>query len=160
MPASVSPGQTHCSPTLSWAISTSGLPVKRLPGVGLLLPSSNVHAHDEKPQTQYAVAPVFAGSPFRPLAYRLDGVDISQGMIEQARRRGICDHLDQADLLAYLKRSSNSYDLVIGGEVFRFFSDVKPLFRAVRAALKPRGYLAFSIDRLDGHALRRTTNRI
>ena len=39
-----------------------------------------------------------AGAAFRPLAARLDGIDLSPAMIEKARARGIYDHLAVADL--------------------------------------------------------------
>ena len=45
-----------------------------------------------------------AGAAFKPLAARLDGVDLSPAMIEKARARQIYDHLQVADLQTALGR--------------------------------------------------------
>lgn len=86
---------------------------------------------------------------FRPLAHRLDGVDISHGMIERARQRGLYDHLEKLDLLSYLNKSSNTYDLVISAGVLQFFSYVEALFASANKALRNSGYFSFTVDKLD-----------
>lgn len=90
------------------------------------------------------------GTLFRPLAFRLDGVDVSQGMIEKARQRGLYDHLENVDLVRYLDKSSTAYDLVISAGVLQFFGDLETLFASTNKILRSEGYFGFTIDKLDG----------
>src|SRR5690349_12885866 len=84
---------------------------------------------------------------FRPLAHRLDGVDVSHGMIEKARQRGLYDHLEELDLISYLNKSSTTYDLVISAGVLQFFSDVATLFASANKVLRNDGYFSFTVDK-------------
>jgi predicted TPR repeat methyltransferase len=86
---------------------------------------------------------------FRPLAHRLDGVDVSCGMIEKARQRGLYDHLETLDLISYLTKSSTTYDLIISAGVFQFFSNMETLFAGANKVLRNGGYLSFTVDKLD-----------
>ena len=49
-----------------------------------------------------------AGAEFRPFCDRLIGVDLSAGMIEQARAKGLYDRLVTADLFDYLASVGNA----------------------------------------------------
>jgi predicted TPR repeat methyltransferase len=89
------------------------------------------------------------GILFRTLAHQLDGVDVSYGMVEKARQRGLYDHLEIMDLIEYLNKSSSTYDLVISAGVLQFFSDMETLFAGVHKVLRNEGYFTFTVDKLD-----------
>lgn len=96
-----------------------------------------------------------AGKLLRPLARRLDGVDISPEMIGQARKLGSYDSLDVAEITDWLCRAATrSYDLVAACDVLVYFGDLAPIFEAVRRILKPGGCLAFTVERGDGDGVK------
>lgn len=86
-----------------------------------------------------------AGERFRPLTHRLHGVDLSKGMVAQARRKGIYDRLDVADLLHALACDA-AYDLVLAADVFVYVPDLHPVAAAVAARMTPDGLFAFTVE--------------
>lgn len=89
------------------------------------------------------------GSVFRPLARRLDGVDLSPGMLAKARERGLYDQLDEGDLLAAMSARPATYDLITAFDVFLYVGELQPVFAAAAVTLRPGGLVAFSIERGD-----------
>jgi predicted TPR repeat methyltransferase len=93
-----------------------------------------------------------AGALLRPQAARLEGVDLSPGMLEQARRRGIYDALACGDIVEHLEALSAPVDLVLAADVFVYLGDLAPVFAASAAALRPGGLFAFSVEALGAAA--------
>ena len=87
-----------------------------------------------------------AGLAFRPLAARLDGVDLSPAMIEKARRREIYDHLEVADLESALAAPGPAYDLILAADTLVYLGDLASVFRAARGKLSPDGFFLFTVE--------------
>ncbi|MCS6931607.1 MAG: methyltransferase domain-containing protein, partial [Acetobacteraceae bacterium] len=87
-----------------------------------------------------------SGVALKPFAARLEGVDLSPRMLEEARRRGIYDALHEADLLAFLPRHPARYDLVAAADVLNYLGDLTEALAGIAAALRPGGHAAFSIE--------------
>jgi len=81
----------------------------------------------------------------KPIASQLDGVDISEHMLEIARRKNHYDSLFCDDILRYLSNTNEHYDLVTGSGVLIFFGDLSGMFAAVGQRLKPDGYFVFTL---------------
>jgi predicted TPR repeat methyltransferase len=90
------------------------------------------------------------GPLIRPHAQRLDGVDLSGGMIEKARLRGGYDALVVAELTAYLQMNLAAWDVVLSADTLIYFGDLTPVMSAAYAALRVDGWLAFTLEALDG----------
>ncbi len=93
-----------------------------------------------------------AGAAFRPLAARLDGVDLSPAMILKARARGIYDGLDIADLETALSASGPHYDLILAADTLVYLGDLACVFGAAHARLEPEGYFIFTVEKADGES--------
>ncbi|HMA52234.1 MAG TPA: tetratricopeptide repeat protein [Magnetospirillaceae bacterium] len=95
-----------------------------------------------------------AGLAVKKLARRLDGIDLSEKMAEQARKRGVYDKVTVGDLLAL----SGIYDLVIAADVLIYLGDLAPVLQTVRKVLRSGGHFAFTVERGegDGYTLRPT----
>lgn len=87
-----------------------------------------------------------AGLLLKPLARRLDGVDLSSAMLARAAERGVYDRLDEGDLLATLAERAGQYDVVAGVDVLIYFGDMRPVFEGAAQALRPGGWLVFSVE--------------
>jgi len=98
------------------------------------------------------------GELFRGLAATLVGVDLSAGMIEQARRRALYDRLEVAEMIQALRAGPSRYDLALAADVLCYVGDLSEVFRAVAAALRPGALFAFSVELHDasGWVLRPT----
>ena len=89
-----------------------------------------------------------AGAVFKPLASRLDGVDLSPAMIEKARARGIYDHLAVADLETALGTAGAVYDLILAADTLVYLGDLTAAFDGAAARLAPEGYFLFTTEAL------------
>jgi len=90
------------------------------------------------------------GPLLRPLAARLIGSDLSPGMIDKARERGVYDELRVEPLEDTLANASDEFDLVVAADVFVYIGDLDPVFAACAQALKPGGLFAFSTEHAEG----------
>lgn len=97
------------------------------------------------------------GLQFRGIAGHVDGVDISQNMLDQAETRRderagrVYDKLHLLDLRRYLLDCPpSSYDLITAGNVFPYVGGLTPVFDGVVTALKPGGIFTFSIEPTQG----------
>lgn len=89
------------------------------------------------------------GELLRPFAQDLTGVDLSSGMLEQARRNRGYDHLEEAELTAFLAAHPGAYDLIFSADTLVYFGDLAAVLTAAADALDPGGILAFSVERLE-----------
>jgi predicted TPR repeat methyltransferase len=95
------------------------------------------------------------GASFRPYCDWLVGVDISPGMIEQARAKGLYDRLVVADLMEFLTAETGTqYHLALAADVFVYCSDLAPIAAAVAKVLAPGGLFAFTVETHDHPGVR------
>ena len=88
-----------------------------------------------------------AGAVFKPLAARLDGVDLSPAMIEKARARGIYGDLKVADLETALAAAGPRYDLILAADTLVYLGDLGKVFEGARDRLSPNGYFLFTVEK-------------
>ena len=94
-----------------------------------------------------------AGEIFRPHVDHLTGVDLSPGMIAQARKKAVYDRLQADDLNAFLNAKAGShsrYDLAVAADVFVYFPDLAPLLASTARVIEAAGILAFTVETHDG----------
>ena len=98
------------------------------------------------------------GPLLRPLADRLDGVDLSPRMLEAARAKGVYDGLAQGEIAAHVAGLAQSPDLVLdlvtAADVLVYVGDLEPLLRALAGRMAPGGLLLISTEAADGAGYR------
>jgi len=97
------------------------------------------------------------GEHLRAVTGKLEGVDISGGMLKRAGAKNIYDRLVHADLNDYAMPTGA--DLVTAADVFIYVGALDTLIGGIAAALPMDGVLAFSVERHGGPedmALRRS----
>lgn len=87
-----------------------------------------------------------AGPYLRDYAKRLIGVDLSENMLEHARRRNTYDELLHADLVEHLQQHADTYDLIVAADTFNYFGDLGDLLTACFGSLKENGWLVFTLE--------------
>jgi len=85
----------------------------------------------------------------RPLARHLTGVDLSGGMLEHARARGLYDALEEAELVAFLTGRPAAFDLIVAADVLCYFGVLDGALTAAAVSLRPGGRLAFTVEALE-----------
>ena len=97
-----------------------------------------------------------SGCLFRPLANRLDGVDLSPVMLERARQCGAYDSLTASEISAHLMGLTHQYDVLLAGDVLAYFGRLSGLFRGVAQATREGALFAFSVEAWQGSGYRLT----
>lgn len=87
-----------------------------------------------------------AGPHLRPLAARLDGVDLSGEMLAKARARKLYDRLSKRELTEALATRRRRYDLVVCADTLCYFGALDDILAAFFAALKPGGLAGLSLE--------------
>jgi predicted TPR repeat methyltransferase len=98
------------------------------------------------------------GSLLKNIATELVGVDLSPEMLQYVSNKGTYDQLICSDLLEFLGSHEEYFDLLVAADSFNFLGNLEPAIHKSFRALKPKGWLLFSLqegplDR-DGYYLR------
>lgn len=86
------------------------------------------------------------GQLLRPMAARLDGVDLSANMVERARAAGWYDEVVHADAAEYLHATPRRYDLVTAADVFIYVGALEQVFAGVARVMAPGGRFCFCVE--------------
>ena len=89
------------------------------------------------------------GPLLAPYARRLVGVDLSAEMLARARSRSLYDALHKAELTAFLASAQEEYDLIVSADTLCYFGELTEVAAGAYCALRPGGYLAFTVEALD-----------
>jgi predicted TPR repeat methyltransferase len=82
------------------------------------------------------------------------GIDISPGMIEQARATGLYAELEIAEMLQGLSgKPGASADLIVAADAEVYLPDLAPLLREAARVLVPGGLLAFTAETHGGEGV-------
>lgn len=87
-----------------------------------------------------------AGVLLRPKAKTLVGVDLSSGMVEQAKRRGIYDRTEVGELVDFLRGTPRAFDTIVAADVLLYLGDLGPTFEAAAKSVRPGGRFAFTLE--------------
>lgn len=93
------------------------------------------------------------GEYLRGYAKRLEGVDLSPHMLEQAQKKGLYDKLECIDAVGYMQHCHRTFDLVVASGVLILFGDLKPVFQAAADLLMPGGFFVFTLYRSEVEAV-------
>jgi len=92
-----------------------------------------------------------AAAAFARQVDRFIGIDLSPGMIEQARATGLYAELEVADMVAGLAaKPDDSADLIMAGDAMVYVSDLAPMLAQAGRVLVPDGLVAFTLETHEG----------
>ena len=79
------------------------------------------------------------------------GIDLSPGMIKEARATELYAELEVADMIEGLRtKGDTSANLVVAADAFVYLSDLAPVLNEARRVLVSGGVLAFTVETFDG----------
>ncbi|MEO1276438.1 MAG: methyltransferase domain-containing protein [Pseudomonadota bacterium] len=90
------------------------------------------------------------GALLAPQAAQMVGIDLSQEMLIEAKRKRCYDALYHGDLTRLPPELKGQFDLAIAGDVFCYHGDLAPVLGAAAEALTSSGALIFSLETEEG----------
>jgi predicted TPR repeat methyltransferase len=95
-----------------------------------------------------------AAAAFAKQVDRFIGIDLSPGMIEQARAAGLYAELEAVDMVDGLANKPDaSADLIIAGDAMVYVSDLAPVLAQANRVLAPNGLVAFTVETHEGDGI-------
>ncbi|WP_319525608.1 tetratricopeptide repeat protein [uncultured Desulfosarcina sp.] len=89
------------------------------------------------------------GPLLQPYSRKLDGVDLSEGMLNRARRTQSYHRLEEAELSGYLNDCKEEYDVIVSADTLCYFGELQTVFAAAGVALKKNGHFIFTVELAD-----------
>ena len=67
-------------------------------------------------------------------------------MLSKAKARKLYDELIQGELTKFLNTRTRAYDLIVSADTLCYFGSLTPVLLGVYNALKPGGFMAFTLE--------------
>lgn len=95
-----------------------------------------------------------AAAAFAKQVDHFTGIDLSPGMIREARATGLYAELEVGDMIEALRgKADASADLVVAADAFVYLSDLAPVLNEAARVLARGGVLAFTLETHDGSGI-------
>lgn len=88
----------------------------------------------------------------RPVSGHLIGVDLSDSMVKEAKKKNLYDTLVAAPLEDYLTQDTMTYTLITSADVFIYLKDLGYVFKMMFQRLEKGGLAAYSVELLEEDA--------
>lgn len=83
----------------------------------------------------------------RKFSRKLIGVDLSEGMINEAKKHQVYDELVKAEITKYLSSNKDKFDLIISADVLTYFGVLENVFNGFAEALKNEGKIVVTVTK-------------
>jgi predicted TPR repeat methyltransferase len=90
------------------------------------------------------------GAEINQFCEHLEGIDLSEKMLDKAKGKNIYNKLIKHDIIGYLSNASLNFDYFISTDVFVYIGDLSDVFRLIKSRNRTGGKLAFSTEDHDG----------
>ena len=84
------------------------------------------------------------GSVLREVSEHLIGVDIAAKMLAQAEEKHSYDTLIEAEVVSFLQKDHQQYDLAVAADMFPYLGELDTFFTAVSLRMTQNGLFIFS----------------
>jgi predicted TPR repeat methyltransferase len=81
-----------------------------------------------------------------PYVRRLTGIDLSAGMLAEAKEKKVYDELFKIELTAYLRDNRASFDLIVSADTLVYFGALEEVITAAAGALRAGGLVIFTLE--------------
>jgi predicted TPR repeat methyltransferase len=86
------------------------------------------------------------GLELKKYCSRIEGIDLSEKMLEKAKVTKVYDKLSKSEILQYLTEEKLEFDYFIAADVFVYIGDLLDIFSAVKTNNGKAGKLVFSTE--------------
>jgi predicted TPR repeat methyltransferase len=86
------------------------------------------------------------GPLLAPYSARLLGVDLSAGMLEEARKRAVYGELVKEELTSFMANRAVEFDVIVAADTLCYFGALEAVLEAACGALRRGGVLVFTVE--------------
>ena len=90
------------------------------------------------------------GLEIKQFCENLEGIDLSEKMLNKAKEKNVYNKLIKQDIVTYLSNESFNFDYFVSTDVFIYIGDLSDVFRLIKSRNQTGGKLAFSTEHYDG----------
>ena len=90
------------------------------------------------------------GKEIKQYCENLEGIDLSERMLDKAKEKNVYNKLIKQDIITYLSNENFNFDYFISADVFIYIGDLSDVFRLIKSRNKTGGKLAFSTEDVSG----------
>jgi len=90
------------------------------------------------------------GVEIKQFCEHLEGIDLSEKMLNKAKEKDVYNKLIKQDIVDYLSNATLDFDYFVSTDVFIYIGDLSDVFRLIKSRNKTGGKLAFSTEDYDG----------
>jgi predicted TPR repeat methyltransferase len=87
------------------------------------------------------------GRLLKPYASKIVGVDLSKEMLSKAELTGVYDELIADDILEFVNKCNDKFDLVVSADVFIYIGELSNVFMDLAEIIKAGGLFCFSVEK-------------
>ncbi|HER62946.1 MAG TPA: methyltransferase domain-containing protein, partial [Desulfobacteraceae bacterium] len=87
-----------------------------------------------------------AGEAFQSVCTKLSGVDLSANMIGQSAEKDLYHELHCADVIEFLDRTDQRYDLLVAADIVPYLGNLEPLFAAAAKCAAENAHFCLSSE--------------
>ncbi|MBT8580618.1 tetratricopeptide repeat protein [Polynucleobacter paneuropaeus] len=87
------------------------------------------------------------GKLLKPYASKIVGVDLSKEMLSRAELTGVYNELIVDDILEFLNKCNDKFDLVVSSDVFIYIGELSNIFIGLAKVIKSGGLFCFSVEK-------------
>jgi len=87
-----------------------------------------------------------AGVEIKQFCDYLEGIDLSNSMLDQANRKNVYDKLVHRDITEYLATENLDFDYFISTDVFIYLGELSSVFQLIKSRNRSGGKLVFSTE--------------
>jgi predicted TPR repeat methyltransferase len=114
--------------------------------VGAMLDDAGLEPSGELNVLDIGCGTGLCGPLIKKYARRLTGVDLSAGMLAQAKEKQIYDELLQTELTEFLRDHPGAFDVIVSADTLVYFGALDEVSAAVCRALRPGGFFIFTVE--------------
>jgi predicted TPR repeat methyltransferase len=114
--------------------------------VGAMLDDAGLPASQNLDVLDVGCGTGLCGPLIRPYARRLTGVDLSPGMLAQAKEKQLYDELVHIELTEYLRHHPDSFDVIVSADTLVYFGALDGVLADAARALRAGGLLIFTLE--------------
>jgi predicted TPR repeat methyltransferase len=153
MPCGFWPWQSRCAAPIAVSLISSPPPSGALAqqdkppeAIGQLLKAINLPRNKRLSVLDAGCGTGLCAALLRPYARRLHGVDLSNTMLAEAKKKRHYDALSRCDLGSIGTYPAGPFDLIASSDVLVYFGDLAAVLANFASVLRPGGWLLLTVE--------------